>query len=286
MRGLPVLVYEIGENAGRDVAIASLLRAKVKDAERRSLCGVSHGLLCKVRARLRAGGIAEVVRDRPAGRPRAMSSRMRTVLAERRAQGMSQRALAAELGVAPPIVARELLAMTEKRAQQVALESPAQLQARSQPSAETTASPRESSDDDRADAARASACEAARAPLAAPAHAAPIAAEPSAEADEAPQSQDEELAPGEPLPSGATSIRRATPARCSSPVSWRRSASGRRWMLPAAYRPAARCNHGIPCAAAAHCSALRGSSSQARAWRATSSSRVSSQPAAPSGNRR
>ncbi|MBI2394857.1 MAG: hypothetical protein HYV09_35135 [Deltaproteobacteria bacterium] len=221
MRGLPVLTFEIGDRVGRDVAIASLLRMKVKDADIRSLCGVSHGLLCKVRARLRAGGIAEVVRERRPGRPRTMTARMRALLAEKQGQGMSQGALAKELGVAPSIVHRELAALAVGRAEQASLETAAS------PTVSVESAPAESA----SSTGTASAAEAVAAqvgddsseaeaewspstetepapPLAGGAGAEPRSHEPSEQpaalAEEVSREQEQELAPGVPLPSGPT----------------------------------------------------------------------------------
>lgn len=219
MRGLPVLAFEIGDRVGRDVAIASLLRMKFKDADIRSLCLVSHGLLCKVRARLRAGGIAEVVRERRPGRPRTMTARMRGLLAEKQAQGMSQGALAKELGVAPSIVHRELAALAVGRAEQASLETTASktVSAESAPAESASSTGFASSDEavavevadesSEAEVERSPATETEPAPpLAGDAGAEPLSGEPSEQpAALAEQvSREQELAPGEPLPSGPT----------------------------------------------------------------------------------
>ena len=122
-RGLPVLVFEIGDRVARDVAIASLIRLKMHDEEIRALCGVSHGWVCKVRARLRAGGIGEVVRVRAKGRPPTIVGARQRQLLRLSAMGKSQRTIARELGVAPSAVARALAALKLRRAEQLDLKS-------------------------------------------------------------------------------------------------------------------------------------------------------------------
>lgn len=205
MRGAPVLVFEIDNRVGRDIAIASLLRMKLKGEDIQALCNVSHGLICKVRARLQQGGIAEVARARPAGRPRTMTSRMRSRLPGQLAGGMSQNAVARELGIASSIVSREAQALREREARQATLESAA----RTTESVELRGFERQN----QAESVRTEIPAATAAPIdevrpeAGHVTTDPIVPEMSVEAfeiEETPASQDDELAPGAPLPSGPT----------------------------------------------------------------------------------
>jgi hypothetical protein len=220
MRGMPVLVFEIGDGAGRDVAIASLLRAKIRDVEIQALCGVSHGWVCKVRARLRAGGIEEVVRVRPSGRPRAISARMRGRLVTLKAEGKSGRAIARALAVAPSIVSRELQALESERAVQVEIDAaPSSANAWSEPAhapiAQRAEDPPEEelvekdpSSSEESPSAEAPGGEDGVAESAEQAgedeDEATTSAELPGENDDASSPQEEELAPGAPLPSGPT----------------------------------------------------------------------------------
>jgi hypothetical protein len=60
VRGLPVLAFEENDGVGRDVAIATILRLRFTTDATAALCGVSHGWVCKVRARLREGGVSPI----------------------------------------------------------------------------------------------------------------------------------------------------------------------------------------------------------------------------------
>lgn len=188
VRGVPVIVFEVGDKAGRDVAIASLLRMKISEKLIRELCDVSHGWICKVRARLRSGGIAEVVRTRPPGRPRTMTSRMRRRLPELQAQAMNQQEIARELGIAPSILSRELRSASQKRVEQLGFE--------------TSSVADESRREDADEQVRKVDEEAAPEDASGAAHEQPEATEVAEDASSS--SRDEELAPGAALPSGPT----------------------------------------------------------------------------------
>jgi hypothetical protein len=206
MRGLPVLVFEIGDRASRDVAIASLMRMKVEDAEIRALCDVSHGLVCKVRKRLRSGGISEVVRERRAGRPRTVTGRMRQRLAELRAEGKSEAAIAKELGIAPSIAHREIVSLAEERAEQVSLEAPA-TSTRSAEDVPTEGGDATDAPDDASEAEPSTELQAEADASLTKAAASGSAPAPPSEQPAAPEGEalrEEELAPGAPLPSGPT----------------------------------------------------------------------------------
>ena len=207
MRGVPVLVFEVGDRAGRDVAIASLVRAKIPDDEIRALCGVSHGWVCKVRARLRAGGIDEVVRVRPSGRPRAISARTRGRVVKLKAEGKSGRAIARALDIAPSIVGRELQELASERAVQVEIDAaPGCAEASSEPAAPPVPhraedAPEEKLVEEEPSSSEESLC------TEAPAgedEVSPSAEQPSEIEHEVSAKQEEELAPGAPLPSGPT----------------------------------------------------------------------------------
>ena len=206
MRGFPVLVFEISDRAGRDVAIASLLRAKIKDVEIQALCGVSHGWVCKVRARLRAGGIDEVVRVRPNGRPRGITARMRARLVTLKAEGKSGRAIARALDVAPALVSRELAALACERAVQVEIDAaPSSASASSEPAdasiAQRAEEPAEEKPVEEAPSSSEESC--AEAPSGED-EVSTSAELPGEIEDEVSAKREEELAPGAPLPSGPT----------------------------------------------------------------------------------
>lgn len=174
VRGMPLLAYEESDGIGRDVAIAALLRLKFKTDAVGALCGVSHGWVCKVRARLREGGVGEVVRVRPDGRPPTLVGAMYKRFEKLHAEGKTPPAIARELGIGSAIVYRAVKVLEESRASQVTLDAPA---------APETAVP-------------AAAAPAAPEPLRAP-------SEQRSDVGDA-EPPVEELAPGAALPSGPT----------------------------------------------------------------------------------
>jgi hypothetical protein len=121
VRGMPLLAYEESDGIGRDVAIAALLRLKFKTDAVGALCGVSHGWVCKVRARLREGGVGEVVRVRPDGRPPTLVGAMYKRFEKLHAEGKTPPAIARELGIGSAIVYRAVKVLEESRASQVTL---------------------------------------------------------------------------------------------------------------------------------------------------------------------
>lgn len=108
VRGLPVLVFDTTDPVGRNVAIASLLHLGMATDPIGVLCGASHGHVCKVRARLREGGIGEVVRRGKLGRPRRLEGSLRSRVVRLHEEGLSCRAIAREVGVSSSVVHDEL----------------------------------------------------------------------------------------------------------------------------------------------------------------------------------
>lgn len=108
VHGIVVHEYRAGDSTGRDVAIASLLRLGLTTDRISSLCGASHGWICRVRGRLRSGGLGEVVANRRVGRPRTIQGAMRAKLVSMVAQGERCATIARALGVAESVVHGEM----------------------------------------------------------------------------------------------------------------------------------------------------------------------------------
>lgn len=202
VRGVRAIVFEIGDAAGRDVAIASLLRMKVKDEEIRALCGVSHGWVCKVRARLRTGGMEEVVRVRPPGRPRTITARTRARLLRLEAQGKSGRVIAQELDIAVAVVNRERRKLAIERAAQVEIHAAASVGSGAQEPADASLPCRADDEEKSVEIVEGNAASGEGAQQSEEHF--ELAGALGTEAAETSAPQDEELAPGAPLPSGPT----------------------------------------------------------------------------------
>ena len=118
-----VVVHQFGEkdSTGRAVAIASLLRLQLTTDVIASLCGASHGWVCRVRKRLRAGGIDEVVAKRRSGRPRAIQGAMRATLVRMMAEGARCTHIARVLGVAGSVVHGEMARVRQEQTEQLSI---------------------------------------------------------------------------------------------------------------------------------------------------------------------
>ncbi|CAN5167280.1 hypothetical protein BH09MYX1_BH09MYX1_65340 [soil metagenome] len=117
IRGIVVYQFDNMDSTGRDVAIASLMRLGLATDRIASLCGASHGWVCRVRKRLRAGGLEEVVAKRRSGRPRTIQGAMRTTLVRMMAEGEKCARIARALGVAGSVVHDEMARIRAQREQ-------------------------------------------------------------------------------------------------------------------------------------------------------------------------
>jgi transposase len=109
VRGRPFLGFSEDDPVGRDVVIATLLRARIKGTEVTRLVGVSSGHVSQVKKRFESGGLAALaVRGRPGPKPQLTAAQVRTLEQMSRA-GKSLREVGAALGVAPSCVHRYLV---------------------------------------------------------------------------------------------------------------------------------------------------------------------------------
>jgi hypothetical protein len=107
-RGLAVASFRKGDAIGRDVAIATLIRVRLKTDTIAELCDASHGWVCEVRRRLAEGGVGRVVeRGRP-GPERKLIGAKGKRLREMHADGASLRKIAEALNVSKSIVGSEV----------------------------------------------------------------------------------------------------------------------------------------------------------------------------------
>src|SRR5262245_60051373 len=109
-RGLPVLSFRRGDALGRDVVIASLVRLGhgLTTDVIADLCGVSHGWVCEIRARDKAGGIEAIVARAQPGPPRLLVGRKEEKLREMHGAGAVPRKIGEKLGVSTSLVNKEI----------------------------------------------------------------------------------------------------------------------------------------------------------------------------------
>jgi transposase len=107
-RGLAVASFRKGDAIGRDVAIATLVRVRLKTDTIAELCDVSHGWVCEVRRRLAEGGVDRVVERARRGPERKLIGAKGKRLHEMHADGASLRKIAEALDVSKSIVGSEI----------------------------------------------------------------------------------------------------------------------------------------------------------------------------------
>jgi hypothetical protein len=107
-RGLAIASFRKGDSIGRDVAIATLLRVRLKTDTIARLCDTSHGWVCHVRQRLAEGGVDRVVERARRGPERKLVGAKGERVREMHADGASLREIAAALGVSKSIIGAEI----------------------------------------------------------------------------------------------------------------------------------------------------------------------------------
>jgi len=109
-RGLAVASIRCGDPLSRDVTIAALVRLGqgLTTDKIAALCDASHGWVCQVRKRFRAGGIAAVVARAQPGPARILTGRKEERLKELHEAGLSQRQIGKKLGVSAALVHKEI----------------------------------------------------------------------------------------------------------------------------------------------------------------------------------
>jgi hypothetical protein len=107
-RGLAVASFRKGDSIGRDVAICTLLRVRLKTDTIAELCDASHGWVCHVRQRLAEGGVDRVVERARRGPERKLVGAKGERVREMHADGASLREIAAALGVSKSIIGAEI----------------------------------------------------------------------------------------------------------------------------------------------------------------------------------
>jgi hypothetical protein len=109
-RGLVVASFRRNDPIGRDVAIASLIRLGMNLTTDTigALCSASHGWVCRVRVRMKEGGLETVVARAKRGRRRKIVGRAEQRLRTMHAEGASLELIAASLGVSRSLVGSEV----------------------------------------------------------------------------------------------------------------------------------------------------------------------------------
>jgi hypothetical protein len=107
-RGLAVASFRKGDAIGRDVAIATLVRVRLKTDTIAELCDASHGWVCEVRRRLAEGGVERVVERGRRGPERKLIGAKGKRMREMHADGASLRKIAEVLDVSKSIVGNEI----------------------------------------------------------------------------------------------------------------------------------------------------------------------------------
>lgn len=109
-RGLSIASIRRGDPLSRDVAIVALgrLGQGLTTGKIATLCGASHGWVCKVRQRFRSGGMGAVAARARPGPARILTGRKEERLKELHAAGKSQREIGRKLGVSSSLVNQEI----------------------------------------------------------------------------------------------------------------------------------------------------------------------------------
>jgi hypothetical protein len=109
-RGLRVVSFRRGDELGRDIAIAALIRLDIGLITDTigELCGASHGWVCEVRKRYLSGGTEAVIARAQLGPPRLLAGRKEERLRDLHGEGRGPTEIGKHLGVSPSLVRKEI----------------------------------------------------------------------------------------------------------------------------------------------------------------------------------